>query len=280
LAFEPLSGTAESGRDLESVAGLPVPISGPAGTPRRSGCQTMLSGCGLTLVVAIVLLVGGCALWRAFVPKDVGYDDVLTKYNAGTFAAHNKNWDNDNPDNVTYVQRAMQHLGSKAYGHTFGGLMDWEKFYEGIDESAPDGWKSSELALSPEVRKKRQEEAREDATPAAPPPSELPASDDGPFIDGYTAEVSQKADGAPCFASKEQLNAFLDAMDKHDTYGEQKAAADAVTLRAGDRVRAIEHGGFMWSLVRVRIESGNNAGAACWDEADIGAFVNVKRDGD
>lgn len=85
-----------------------------------------LLGCLGILIIGIVVIVA----WWSMQPKNVGYDDVLTPSNAKTFAEHNANWNNDDSDNVTYVQRAMQHLGDKAYGRKFGDLMDWEKAYE------------------------------------------------------------------------------------------------------------------------------------------------------
>lgn len=87
-------------------------------------------GCVGVPVIAVILLIGGCVAYFAVQPKDVGYDDVLTTTNASTFADHNANWNNDDANNVAYVQRAMQHLGDKAFGRKFGALMDWEKNYE------------------------------------------------------------------------------------------------------------------------------------------------------
>jgi hypothetical protein len=72
----------------------------------------------------------------------VGYDDQLTQTTALTFADYNSwshGWFTDDPDNTAYVQRAIKHLGNKAYGRTFGNLMDWEKHYEENKSSSAQG---------------------------------------------------------------------------------------------------------------------------------------------
>jgi len=100
------------------------------------------------------------------------------------------------------------------------------------------------------------------------------------FPDGYTAQIGKNGDGLPCFASTDKLGAFISAINNHDQYGENEAMAGAVTLRRGEHVRAIEHSGFMYANVRIRIESGNDAGAACWEPSDMdGLFVNIRAPG-
>jgi succinate dehydrogenase/fumarate reductase cytochrome b subunit len=81
---------------------------------------------------ALSAVAGIVWFWSAYgPPKNVGYDDLLTKTNATTFASHHA-WENSGPEegNTVYAQRAIQHLGAKAYGRKFGDLMDWEKEYE------------------------------------------------------------------------------------------------------------------------------------------------------
>jgi nitrogen fixation-related uncharacterized protein len=114
-AFQPFESTAAP---QQSYTGRPV-----------AGCGSFLRAVGIFAAI-VILLIAGCAYWWSVQPKDVGYDDVLTTTNATTFADHNANWNHDDPNNVAYVQRAMQHLGQKAYGQKFGALMDWEKNYE------------------------------------------------------------------------------------------------------------------------------------------------------
>lgn len=82
----------------------------------------------IVLAVAISAIIGFRA--ATMPPPSVGYGDVLTVQNAKTFAEYNKGWDSDDPDNVAYVQKAIQHLHTRAYGRTFGSLMGWEKSYE------------------------------------------------------------------------------------------------------------------------------------------------------
>ncbi len=65
--------------------------------------------------------------WEKALEKGLGYGDKLTRDNVNLFSNHNASWNSDDPDNVAYVKRALQHLGDKAYGQTFGDLMDWEK---------------------------------------------------------------------------------------------------------------------------------------------------------
>jgi len=55
------------------------------------------------------------------------YSDILTRQNINTFENNNDNWNSDDPQNVIYVKRAIARLGDKAYGRTFGDLMDYEK---------------------------------------------------------------------------------------------------------------------------------------------------------
>lgn len=82
-----------------------------------------------TSAALIVLLIIAGVLWRVSRPKSVGYNDVLTHRTASTFAQYNSGWNGDDPNNVSYVQRAMKHLGNRAYGRKFGDLMDWEKHF-------------------------------------------------------------------------------------------------------------------------------------------------------
>lgn len=116
----------------------PPPRTGSVGGAPAAGGKDLAKfacGCFAIPVVAIVLLIGGCSIWWKMQPKNVGYDDVLTTANASTFADHNDIWNNDDSNNTAYVQRAMQHLGDKAYGRKFGDLMDWEKAYEEKQEA-------------------------------------------------------------------------------------------------------------------------------------------------
>ena len=97
------------------------------------------------------------------------------------------------------------------------------------------------------------------------------------LLDGQTAQIGKAADGFPCAASREKWDAISNAIIKKDKYGYAEATADAVALKRGAHVRAIDHAGFMYSLIRIRIESGSSSGAACWLPSDIkGTFVNIR----
>lgn len=97
------------------------------------------------------------------------------------------------------------------------------------------------------------------------------------FVDGATALIGRDGDGLPCFASKESLESFVDSASKHDTYGGEQALEGAIYLHRGEHVRAISHAGPLWSEVQIRIESGDDEGAACWEPADkTGLFVSVE----
>jgi hypothetical protein len=96
--------------------------------------------------------------------------------------------------------------------------------------------------------------------------------------DGATAQIGKAGDGLPCFVTRDKLNNFVTALGNHDKYGEADAMSGSPTLHRGDHVRAIEHGGFMWSEVRIRLESGSDEGASCWEPADLdGLFINIRQ---
>jgi hypothetical protein len=96
------------------------------------------------------------------------------------------------------------------------------------------------------------------------------------MMDGQTATITAKGDNYPCQGTKEQMDAFISAAVKKDRYGmAESMIPGGVFLQAGMRVRAIGHAGFLGSTMRIRIESGKLAGAACWLPSDIAIFKNV-----
>lgn len=99
------------------------------------------------------------------------------------------------------------------------------------------------------------------------------------LLDGQTATLGKSADGMPCPGTKEGLDQLISAMSKNDRYGMAQAMMDSkgVFLKRGWRVRAIGHKGWLGETIQLRIESGPEAGRACWEPSDIkGFFVNVR----
>lgn len=117
-----------------------------------------------------------------------------------------------------------------------------------------------------------------------PEPADTPNATSEPqtpsaFGDGQVAEIGAGGIGLPCFATKEDLDAFIDAETKHDSYGAGEALTNAVTLHRGEHVRAISHAGLLWSIIQIRIESGDDEDTACWLPSDAaGLFVNIRDD--
>lgn len=117
---EPTQGSPPQGSPPQSPPLVPEAVQSFA-----LGCRRLVVTAFIAVVGIIVVTIAGCAIYGAIVPKDVTYEDVLTQRNASTFAAHNANWNNDDPHNVESVQKAMRALGDKSYGMKFGALMDW-----------------------------------------------------------------------------------------------------------------------------------------------------------
>lgn len=72
-----------------------------------------------------------------------------------------------------------------------------------------------------------------------------------------------------CPATKEKLDAMIDAISKHDNDGYQEALVpDGSVLAKGDRVRVLDHAGMLGEAIQVRILTGSYAHNACWTESD------------
>jgi|SRR5579862_4193428 len=96
-------------------------------------------------------------------------------------------------------------------------------------------------------------------------------------VTGQTAQIGKGGDGMPCFASTDDLDAFIKAAVANDKYGMVDAMRSAVILHRGDRVRTIDTHGWMAPYLRVRVESGDHEGTACWVQSDLkDFFVNVR----
>jgi hypothetical protein len=217
-------------------------------------------GCLIVIVGIVVLPIAGCSIWASLQPKDVTYDDVLTTENATTFPEHNAHWNNDDPDNVAYVQRAMTHLGGKAFGHKFGHLMDWEKDYETTQE---DKKQAAYYKLHP-----------------TPVPTPEPPDADAVIAIGWVADINKAGDGTPCYDTREALDEAIHAVVTNDKYGLQQAVSEHLVamLHEGDHVRAIDSHGLLSMEEQLRIESSANEGAACWVATGAPIFVHA-RDG-
>jgi hypothetical protein len=97
--------------------------AGPDGKPRL-GCLQVVQRVGLFVAACIAVVV----IYYSLQPKNVGYDDLLTTDNANTYVDHHT-WSDGGFEygNTEAAERAISHLGDKAYGRKFGDLMDWEK---------------------------------------------------------------------------------------------------------------------------------------------------------
>lgn len=88
---------------------------------------------------------------------------------------------------------------------------------------------------------------------------------------GDTAIIAHGADGFPCFDTVANLRKALDAASANDEAGFTAIDAfHAVTLTQGTHVLVLaDTSAIMGGAVRLRLESGNHAGIACWAEGDI-----------
>jgi hypothetical protein len=76
----------------------------------------------------------------------------------------------------------------------------------------------------------------------------------------------------PCPATKGQFDAMTDALVKSDNEGYQAAVADGVALEPGTRVRILDRAGPLFTIVHLRILSGDDKGRSCWASADAEGF--------
>jgi hypothetical protein len=109
------------------------------------------------------------------------------------------------------------------------------------------------------------------AEPTDPPTDAPPQT----FVPGDTARINQKGDGMPCFRSREYMDDFMKAASVHDEEGGQEIVNRSVILHQGDEVRAIDAAGMLDSELKVRMESGDDLGAACWLPTDAGFFKDI-----
>lgn len=102
----------------------------------------------------------------------------------------------------------------------------------------------------------------------------VPAAD-RPLI-GQVAQISKKGEGIFCFNDRNSLKYFLKAVAASDSYGVSETTLDAVQLHSGEHVRNIGSSGSPHPLFHLRIESGDDARAACWVDSEWEIYVNVR----
>lgn len=93
---------------------------------------------------------------------------------------------------------------------------------------------------------------------------------------GQTAIIMTRANGTPCFDTLDSFNEAQHDAEVHDEDGFSQLVNDGHvhTLHAGQRVRAIDtNPGLYISALRFRLLSGNDAGVACWVNAQADSFV-------
>jgi hypothetical protein len=310
--YPPVASTLPgSGFGRASYAG-----SNSSGAPAEpSGCAKAFQGFLKTFVTIVLLCIVVFSIWRFITPPDVDYSDVLTERNANTFADHNKHWASDDPENVAYVQDAMAHLGDKAYGRKFGDLMNWEKSYRlQIDnqQQAKVEAKRAALAAAGQAAVKYSDRLTRQNISSYATRNDGWANDDpanvkyvsdaidtlgdkafgrtfgdlmdfakgaGLFADGQVAEIGPGLAGQQCPATNDQLHAYMQATIKNDSTGVQEALTGAIVLQRGEHVRAINHVGGLAEIIQLRIESGDDQGASCFEPSDIKeAFLNIRSD--
>lgn len=95
--------------------------------------------------------------------------------------------------------------------------------------------------------------------------------------DGSTAEVGRGGNGYPCVESAAKYDLLQAGLLKHRRYMKLRAMQGGIFLERGEHVRIVAHAGAASSPIRVKIESGSDAGKACWLDSDVDeAFVNVR----
>jgi hypothetical protein len=268
-----LSSSADSNEDVpvedadtKYPLASPVPVAPtlpppPIETTRRPvaefpGWAKWGLGCGLTVVIAMILLIAGCSAWWSSLPKNVGYDDVLTQKNAISFAPHHTWGDSGSEEgNTAFAQRAIKRLGSRAYGQKFGDLMDSQKAFE-------------------QSQQEQRQAAYYKAHPTPAPtqePTETPATQEpkgaNALEEGQSAILNSDASNLPCFDSTDSVDAYIKTIEDNDKDGFSEVIADhaVVRLKEGEHVLALAmSGGFMSPKNQLRITSGEDEGTACW----------------
>ena len=109
----------------------------------------------------------------------------------------------------------------------------------------------------------------ENTTPAAP---ETPHPDINLKTIGASPHSTGENKSWPCPATKAQYEAMTDALVKSDNEGYQAAVADGVALEPGTKVRIINRTGPLFTIVQLRILSGDDKGRSCWAAADAEGF--------
>lgn len=97
------------------------------------------------------------------------------------------------------------------------------------------------------------------------------------LADGTTADVGRGINGYPCVESKAKYDLLQVGLLRHRRNLKLRAMEGGIFLERGDRVRVVAHAGRAATPIRLKIESGSDAGKACWIDPEVDdAFVNVR----
>ena len=101
------------------------------------------------------------------------------------------------------------------------------------------------------------------------------ADDAPPLLIGGTARITASGATFPCLPTKDDVDAATKAAAAKDQAGWLDAISGAIYLPNGTHVRGIDAAGFMYSIIQVRVESGDNSGASCWYPQGGGIFKDI-----
>ena len=95
---------------------------------------------------------------------------------------------------------------------------------------------------------------------------------------GAAAAISAQGNNVPCWDSSQALTQFLEAERAGDkTAVEMQVADHALFLTEGDRVRALSRSGLLHQILKLKLVSGDHAGAACFEPAALAIYAHIKR---
>ena len=95
---------------------------------------------------------------------------------------------------------------------------------------------------------------------------------------GALATISDQGNNIPCWDSTQAVTQFLEAERSGDrTTIEMQVADHALFLTQGDRVRALSSSGLLHQMVKLKLLSGDHAGAVCYEPAALNIYSHIKR---
>jgi hypothetical protein len=110
--------------------------------------------------------------------------------------------------------------------------------------------------------------------------SSIPAHADNSgssLLVGGRARISAIGAQTLCLETKDDVDAAARAAASQDRAGFLAAVAGGIYLASGTHVRAIDDGGYMNSIIRVRVLDGQYVGTPCWFRQGVGAFKDITR---